>query len=130
MSINFLTNTIKVQNLKFCTCFANENMKNPSSKVGCFSKIAEIFSTVGRLRNIPNLKFCFIKIAHRTTFRQCLWAAAAHSWRTQSFAPKMAGRDSFMGVYLANLQPHHIQKVVRVYIYSGRSRGVSNDPNS
>ena len=76
------------------------------------------------------LKFCFIKKAHRATCIQCLWAAAAHSWRTQSFAPKMAGRDSFMGVYLANLQPHHIQKVVRVYIYSGRSRGVSNDPNS
>ena len=54
--MNFLMSTIKVQNLKFCICFTNENMKNPSSKVGCFSKIAEIFSTVGRLKNIPNLK--------------------------------------------------------------------------
>ena len=51
-----------------CTCFVHENTGKTPSKVGYFSKIAEIFSTVGRLKNIPNLKFCFIKIAHRTTY--------------------------------------------------------------
>ena len=37
--------------------------KKPHTKVGYFSKIAEIL----------NLKFCFIKIAHRTTYILWIW---------------------------------------------------------
>ena len=47
MLINFLVQTLQcnVQKLYLCTFFAHQNMKNLSSKVGYFSKIAEIFNT-------------------------------------------------------------------------------------
>ena len=52
--------------------FPHENMKKPS-KVGYFSRIAEIFSTVSRPKTSPSLKFCSVKIAHCMIIIQRLW---------------------------------------------------------
>ena len=38
------------------------------SKIAHFSLIAVIFSTANQPKTIPNLKFCFIKMAHRATY--------------------------------------------------------------
>ena len=50
MLLNFLEQTLQcnVQKLYLCTFFAHQNMKNLSSKVGYFSKIAEIFNILPR----------------------------------------------------------------------------------
>ena len=50
------------------------NEKSPS-KFGYSSKIVEIFSSFRRRsKTSQNLKFCFIKKAHRATYLRWLWA--------------------------------------------------------
>ena len=44
-SIICLIDLFDVQKVYFCICIAFENVKNPPSKVGYFTKIVEIFST-------------------------------------------------------------------------------------
>ena len=44
MLIKCLVQTLQCAETPICICFAHENMKAPLSKIGCFSKIVEIFS--------------------------------------------------------------------------------------
>ena len=67
MLINFLVQEQCTDTL-ILYLFAHKNIEKTPSKIGYVSKIGEIFSTAGRPKTSPNLKFCFIKIAHRVTY--------------------------------------------------------------
>ena len=64
------------RNYDFVFFFPHEIMK-----IGYFCKIAEMFSTAGRSKTWSNLKFCFIKLAHRATYKMILYLGPFTSTR-------------------------------------------------